>query len=317
MHQVGLGIYVKRAPSEAGLSNPTVAEYVVARLADLGIRHVFGVAGDYAFPFDNAIAASDRVSWIVCSNELNAAYAADGYARVHGAAMLTTTYVVGEASALNGVMGSKAERLPVFHLVGRPSTRLARTRRGTHHSFGDGDTDRFLSLSAISTCASAFLTPGNTITEMERVISAALSQRQPAYITAPNDYALMPVIGEPIRGVPLTKAPTFSSEPRELDAALQAIMARLTKAKSPVILPAITIARYGLQKELEAFLAATGIPFATSGMDKGVISESHPLYIGMYNGVSSTGDARKIVEGGPRAQSGWRALYRFHHGRIH
>ena len=279
------------------MSNPTVVEYVVARLADLGIRHVFGVAGDYSFPFDNAITASDRVSWIGCSNELNAAYAADGYARVHGAAILTTTYVVGEASALCGVMGSKAERLPVFHLVGRLSTRLARTRRGTHHSFGDGDTDRFLSLSAISVCASAFLTPENTITEMERVISAALSQRQPAYITAPNDYALMPVVGEPIRGVPLAKAPTFSSEPRELDAALQAIMARLTKAKSPVILPAITIARYGLQKELEAFLAATGIPFATSGMDKGVISESHPLYIGMYTGVASTGDARKIVEG--------------------
>jgi indolepyruvate decarboxylase len=92
----------------------TVAEYVVERLAALGIEHVFGVPGDYAFPFDNAIEASDRVSWVGNAHELNAAYAADGYARIRGAAILCTTYAVGELSALNGVMGSYAERLPVF-----------------------------------------------------------------------------------------------------------------------------------------------------------------------------------------------------------
>lgn len=278
------------------MSNPTVAEYVVARLADLGIAHVFGLPGDFSFPFDDAIEASDKLSWIVSGNELNAAYSADGYARIHGAAMLTSTYAVGELSALNGVMGSKAERLPVFHLVGAPSMRLVRSHKSVHHSFGDGESGQFRPLSAMTACASAFLTPENTISEMERVISEALSQRQPAYITVPQDYALMPVVGKPIRGVPLATVPTFSSEPRELDAALNAIMARLSKAKSAVILPAFTISRHGLQKEVEVFLAATGIPFATTGMDKAVISESHPLYLGMYVGDSSTAEVRKIVE---------------------
>ena len=74
----------------------SVAEYVVNRLADLGIDRVFGVPGDYSFPFDDAIEACDRVEWIVCANELNAAYAADGYARIQGAAILSTTYGVGE-----------------------------------------------------------------------------------------------------------------------------------------------------------------------------------------------------------------------------
>lgn len=74
-------------------------------------------------------------------------------------------------------------------------------------------------------------------------------------------------------------------------------MARLAKAKSPVILPAFTIARYGLQKELEALLAATGIPFAACGSQKAVISESHPLYLGMYKGAASAPDVRNIVEG--------------------
>jgi indolepyruvate decarboxylase len=86
----------------------SVAEYVVNRLADLGVDRVFGVPGDYAFPFDDAINGSDRLQWIVCANELNAAYAADGFVRISGAAVLSITYGVGELSALNGVMGSKA-----------------------------------------------------------------------------------------------------------------------------------------------------------------------------------------------------------------
>jgi indolepyruvate decarboxylase len=134
---------------------PTVAEYVVERLAALGIEHVFGVPGDYAFAFDNAIEASDRVTWIGDAHELNAAYAADGYARIRGAAMLCTTYAVGELSALNGVMGSYAERLPVFHLVGQPSRKLQRARPVTHHSLGDGMYTQFQNLSAASACVVA------------------------------------------------------------------------------------------------------------------------------------------------------------------
>jgi len=78
---------------------------------------------------------------------------------------------------------------------------------------------------------------------------------------------------------------------------VKAIVARLAKAKSPVVLPAYTVARYGLQKQLEAFLGATGIPFATLPMGKGIISESNPLYLGMYAGEYSTADVRNAVEG--------------------
>ena len=276
---------------------PTVAEYVIDRLADLGIRHVFGVPGDFAFPVDDAVEASDRLTWIGCSNELNAAYAADGYGRINGAAILSTTFNVGAAAALAGVMGCKAERVPVFHIVGAPSTRLTRSRRHMHHSYGDGNLDQFRGYNEVSACASAYLTPQNAVPEMERVIFEALSQRMPVYIQIAEDYALMPVVGAPVRGVPLAEAQTFSSNAEELDGAMAAILARLGKAKSPVVLPAYTIARYGLQKELEAFLAATGIPFATPAMSKGLLFESHPLYLGDYNGEMSQADVRKIVEG--------------------
>src|SRR6476659_11153051 len=93
----------------------SVADYIVARLAAEGIDHCFGVAGDYVFPICDAVDSSANVKWIGCANELNASYAADGYARIRGAAMLATTYGVGELSAMNGVMGAKAERTLVFH----------------------------------------------------------------------------------------------------------------------------------------------------------------------------------------------------------
>ena len=88
----------------------TVIDYIVQRIVDEGVQHCFGVPGDYAFPVGDAVDRNPNIKWIGCSNELNASYAADGYARARGAAMLSTTYAVGELSAINGVMGAKAER---------------------------------------------------------------------------------------------------------------------------------------------------------------------------------------------------------------
>jgi indolepyruvate decarboxylase len=106
--------------SEAVRATP-VANYIVERLAGEGIEHCFGVAGDYVFPICDAVDSGSKVRWVGCANELNASYVADGYARIRGAAMLATTYGVGELSAINGVIEAKAERSLVFHVVGMPS----------------------------------------------------------------------------------------------------------------------------------------------------------------------------------------------------
>src|SRR5207247_1125620 len=100
---------------------PNVADYIVGRLAREGITDCFGVAGNFAFKLCDAVARSEAIRWIGCSNELDAAYAADGYARVRGSSMLLTTYAAGELSALNGVMGAKVERSSVLHVVGMPT----------------------------------------------------------------------------------------------------------------------------------------------------------------------------------------------------
>src|SRR5580704_8189634 len=151
--------------------HPTVADYIVQRLAREGITDCFGVAGDFAFKLDDAIARSKAIRWVGCSNELGAAYAADGYARVRGCSLLCTTYAVGELSALNGVMGAKAERSCVFHLVGMPAMRKQRVGQIIHHTLGDGMFQNFANISAQAACVSAVITPDNCVHEMERLIA--------------------------------------------------------------------------------------------------------------------------------------------------
>jgi indolepyruvate decarboxylase len=269
----------------------SVADYIVERLAAEGINHCFGVAGDYVFPICDAVDGSAKVKWIGCSNELNASYAADGYARIRGAAMLVTTYGVGELSAVNGVMGAKAERSLVFHVVGMPSYQHQRLRKIAHHTLGDGVFGNFVGLSAGAACCHAVINPENCIVEMERVIGEARQNNQPAYIVVPSDYALSPVMPADVKPI----------VPRSNDAALRKAMAmiaeRISKAKSIVAFPAFTISRLGLQKQTQRAIEALGCPFATTLMEKCVIDEGHSQFAGMYVGAVSDPKTRQIVEG--------------------
>ena len=93
------------------------ADYLVKRLAELGIKDIFGLPGDYNFNMLDAIINNPDVNWINCTNELNAGYAADGYARINGYGSVVTTYGVGELSATNAIAGSYAENIPVIKIT--------------------------------------------------------------------------------------------------------------------------------------------------------------------------------------------------------
>lgn len=266
-----------------------VVEYVVDRLAQIGITDCFGLPGDYVFPFDDAIVKNKKITWRGCANELNAAYAADGYARVRGAALMSTTYAVGELSALNGMMGAYAERLPVFHLVGMPSMRIQNQHKITHHSFGDGVFQNYINISAQASCAYAIVTPENCIYEMERIIQTALAESRPAYIIVAEDIAFMPVTGAEIQPY----APP-ASDKNELKAAVDAALSMIEKANNGCILPAFTIARLGLQKELLSLVKKSGLPFAATSMDKSTLSEADPQFIGGYAGTGFS--AANVIE---------------------
>jgi TPP-dependent 2-oxoacid decarboxylase len=117
----------------------TVGEYLLTRLKQLNVGHLFGVPGDFVLPFNQCIEQKNDLKFIGTCNELNAgntkyivqhgstqidlfcsylAYAADAYARLRGLGVIVVTYSVGELSALNGVAGSYAERVPVVVITG-------------------------------------------------------------------------------------------------------------------------------------------------------------------------------------------------------
>ncbi len=279
------------------MKTQTVAQYALTRLSQLGIDKIFGVPGDYAFSIDDAVEQISGLEWVACANELNAAYAADGYARIRGAAILTTTYGVGELSAINGVMGSKAHRLPVFHLTGMPSERIQRLGLLTHHNLGDVDYARFQPLSGAAACVSAVLTPDNCIDELERVIREALRRSMPAHIVISEVNGIQPVIGTPVAGKPLSEIKRQQSVPQELEAAVATILKRLASARNPVALVTALTARYGIKDKARDFIAKANIPAALTPNDKGTLDESLPQYIGLYAGVWSTSTAiRDTVE---------------------
>ncbi len=269
----------------------TTIQYVLARLRQIGITDVFGVPGDFAFPINDAICEDSNMRFIGCCNELNAAYAADGYARIKGMAAINTTYGPGELGALPGIAGAYAEHLPIFHLTGQPPRSTQRERGIVHHTLGNGEFDLFYEMTAPAVCARTIITPQNCIAETERLIAAALYHRRPVYMAIPGDVANLPVVGS---GAPADE-PTSNSA--TLERAVNAIVEAVTSARTACVLPGVLIARLGLRREVENLIEASGLPFATMMMDKSALDESHPHYIGMYAGPWMNEEVQESVEG--------------------
>jgi indolepyruvate decarboxylase len=268
----------------------TVIEHVLARLNDIGISEVFGVPGDYAFPVEDAIVNFPGVEWVGCCNELNAAYAADGYARIRGIGAVNTTYGVGELSAINAIAGAYAEHLPVFHLVGMPGIPTQAGHALVHHTLGNGEFDLFRKMAEPVVCASAIITPQNVAHETERLIAEALYHRRPVYMAFPADVANQMVVS---RAQPLDPP---ISDPKNLRSATDAILTALEGAHSACILPGLLAVRAGIREALQSFVDASGLPFATMFMDKSVLDEQQPAYVGMYDGRLMDEPVRVFVE---------------------
>jgi indolepyruvate decarboxylase len=278
-------------PSPTRQTRPTtVIEHVLSRLKDLGITKVFGVAGDFAFPIEDAIVGFPGIDWVGCCNELNASYAADGYARIHGIAALNTTYGVGELSAISGIAGAYAEHVPVFHLVGMPNLPVQAAHGLVHHTLGNGEFDFFHKMAEKVVCASAIMTPQNVAYETERLIWEALYHHRPVYMAFPTDVANQPVVN--------TAAPLDppKSDPASLEKAIAEISEALHAARTACILPGVLTNRAGLQDVVQAFVDASGLPFATMLMDKSTLEEQQPAYIGMYDGKLMDEAVREYVE---------------------
>jgi TPP-dependent 2-oxoacid decarboxylase len=270
----------------------TVSAYLLARLQALGIRHLFGVPGDYNLGFLDHVERTDGIGWIGARNELNAAYAADGYARLHGMAALATVFGPGELSALNGIAGAYAEQAPIVVITGAPSTNVAQRGARVHHTLGDGDFTHFAHIFQQVTAAQATLTPDNAEAEIDRVLQTCWLHKRPVQIILPLDVAEQPL---PLPESPLI-LPTFTSNPAALAEFVARTLGALDAARHPVILADYKVNRYQLNAELRALVDRSGLPIASLSMGKGVVDETHPQFIGVYSGVLSDASLKCRIE---------------------
>jgi indolepyruvate decarboxylase len=269
-----------------------IGDFLLRRLAEAGVRHLFGVPGDYNLELLQQLQDTGTLKWIGTCSELNASYAADGYARLNGLGALLVTNGVGPLSAINGIGGACSEHVPVICIAGSIPLRSIDRGLGMHHTMADGSFDHFLNAYAHVTAAHARLTPRNAATEIDRLILTAWREKLPVYMELPSDIAYLD-IEVPADPLVLADAP---SDPERLRSCIAAIAEQLSAARSPAILVDADAGRFGVASELMALAEKMQAPVAVINTAKGIIDETFPHYLGIYNGKVSEPQVREAIE---------------------
>lgn len=267
----------------------TIGQYLLKRLYETGVKHVFGVPGDYVLGFYDLMIKSP-VRHIGTTREDTAAFAADGYARCLGMGALAVTYGVGALNTVNAVAGAYAESSPVVIISGAPGVREQRDDPLLHHRFGPFTFQR--EIFERITCASVVLDdPVMAFRQIDRAIAAARRFCKPVYIEIPRDMVM--VEGYP---APDEAMEWFASDETALSEAIAETKELLAKSVSPMIIAGVELHRRRLQGTLVEFVEQAKLPVVATLTGKSVIAERHPAYLGIYQGAMSSENARYTVE---------------------
>ncbi|HHQ6555505.1 TPA: alpha-keto acid decarboxylase family protein [Serratia fonticola] len=258
----------------------TIGSFILQQLRALKVDRIYGVPGDYNLALLETIEHDQECEFIGNCNELNAAYAADGYARLKGAGALITTYGVGDLAALSGIAGAYAESSPVICIAGTPPLHAMQGNALLHHSLADGNFDNVMNCFRQFTVAQALITPENAATEIPRVIACAWQRKKPVYLQLPSDICEVEI---EVADIPAPyRLP--SSDASHLQLASAALLERINRAKRPIILIDQMVERYQLQTQVLALADKFAIPLTNMPTAKCAISENTPGWQGGYNG---------------------------------
>jgi len=283
------------APARHERTGTSVGGYLAQRLQQLGVDHLFGLPGDYNLALIDEMLATSTLTWVGCGNELNAGYAADGYARVRGMGALLTTYGVGELSAINAVAGSYAESVPVVQITGAPSGTLAEQGALLHHTLADRDFGHFERAYREVTAAAEVLTSVAPGRQIDQCLTVARDHVRPVYLSVPADLVHTTVSSAPVKPA-LSRS---QSDPRALTAFTRALRGRLGAHPQVTLLAGHLLSRRNLAPEVRR-LADLGVAVATLTSCKGILDEDHPCSLGTYIGaLTPSVHTRATVEKSP------------------
>ncbi|KAF1958250.1 pyruvate decarboxylase-like protein [Byssothecium circinans] len=262
----------------------TLGRYVWERIHQVGVDTIFGCPGDFNLQFLDAIFQVEGLKWVGNQNELNAAYAADGYGRIKGVpGCVVTTHGVGELSALNGIAGSKSELVKTIHVVGQTTRAMQKNHMMIHHSIGNTpDHQVYNRASKELRFAAAELWDVETAPhEIDRVIRECFINSGPVYIFLPLDLSAEKV-PKSLLDTPIDIAPTIDEAAQ--DTAVKAITSAISSAEHPIVLVDALVKRFGASSEARELAGKLRVPVFSANMGKGVVDETDENYVGVWNG---------------------------------
>src|ERR1044071_1431235 len=207
----------------------SIGDYLIERLCAHGVRHVFGIPGDYVLGFYDQLLGSPLQIVNTC-DEQGAGFAADAYARVRGLGAVCVTYCVGGLKVANTTAEAYAEKSPVVVISGAPGMREREKNPLLHHRVGEFDTQKKV-FDRLTIASTVLGDPQTAFQEIDRVLHAALRFKRPVYIELPRDMISLPGL-QHHRAAPLHER----SDPKALRAALAEAVAMIQSARQPVIL---------------------------------------------------------------------------------
>ncbi|MHA3890708.1 alpha-keto acid decarboxylase family protein [Acinetobacter sp. GXMZU3951] len=269
-----------------------IGEFLNLRLKQMGIQHLFGVPGDFNLSYLEQVEADSELEFIGNCNELNAAYAADGYARINGFAALATTYGVGDLSAINGIAGAYAENVPLVHISGIPPLHAVQKGILVHHTLVDGNYDNIMNCMKEFTVAQTRLTPANAAFEIDRVLRQCFLDRRPVHIQLASDITHVKI---EVDEQPLDLSYP-SVDPDVLQSAVSRLCEVLARAKKPALLIDNEASVFGVTSLLNDLSQKCSIPFASMSTAKNIMDEGSARYVGTYVGGASQAHVKNTIE---------------------
>lgn len=275
-------------------TSSTVGRHLASRLASIGIRKYFAVPGDYNLVLLDELLSEERLGLVGCCNELNAGYAADGYARATGGpSAAVVTYSVGGLSLANAVAGAYAEDLPLIAISGAPNSNSAADNELVHHTLGLVDYEYVRDAYSRFTAESVTVVhPNEAPSQIDHAIATAMRTRKPVYIEIASNVAAAPV-SPPL---PRRFAGPPSSDPDSLSAAVEAAASLLNDADKPVLVGGAKLRPYESEQSFAAVADASGYGVAVMPNAKGLFGETNPAYMGVYWGPVSWQGCADVVE---------------------
>ncbi|WP_447602571.1 alpha-keto acid decarboxylase family protein [Nitrospira sp. Nam80] len=267
----------------------TIGTAVLDRLHRLGVRHIFGIPGDYVLNLYKIIETSP-ITHIGTTREDCAGFAADAYARINGIGAVCVTYCVGGLNTVNAIACAYAERSPVVLLTGSPGLSERARNPYLHHMVRDFSTQREV-FERMTVAAVSLDDPVTAERDMDRAFAALLRYRRPIYLEIPRDMVHAPLAAP----APSGRFETEDTDSAALAEAVGEVRSILASAKRPVILAGAEVGRFGLHDELTRLVEQLNVPIASTLLGKSVIREDHPLYVGVYSGLVARDEVKEFV----------------------